>query len=93
MSLRHLTLRDFVIVPALDLALGRGFTALTGETGAGKTMIVSSLRLLSGARADAGRVRSGSQKATVEGRFRLADSADEASDTDSTDSRAADAAA
>ena len=30
MSLRHLTLRDFVIVPALDLALGRGFTALTG---------------------------------------------------------------
>ncbi|MFE0752034.1 DNA repair protein RecN [Gordonia sp. NPDC058843] len=49
-----------------------GFTVLTGETGAGKTMIVTSLHLLSGARADATRVRTGSAKATVEGRFRLA---------------------
>ncbi|NLG54517.1 MAG: DNA repair protein RecN [Rhodococcus sp.] len=46
-----------------------GLTVLTGETGAGKTMIVTSLHLLSGARADAGRVRLGANRAVVEGRF------------------------
>ncbi|WP_040790400.1 DNA repair protein RecN [Nocardia paucivorans] len=48
-----------------------GLTVLTGETGAGKTMVVTSLHLLSGARADAGRVRLGASKAVVEGRFTL----------------------
>ncbi|QIS11293.1 DNA repair protein RecN [Nocardia arthritidis] len=46
-----------------------GLTVLTGETGAGKTMVVTSLHLLSGARADAGRVRLGATRAVVEGRF------------------------
>ncbi|WP_063047365.1 DNA repair protein RecN [Nocardia pseudovaccinii] len=46
-----------------------GLTVLTGETGAGKTMVVTSLHLLSGARADAGRVRLGADRAVVEGRF------------------------
>ncbi|WP_040834835.1 DNA repair protein RecN [Nocardia brevicatena] len=46
-----------------------GLTVLTGETGAGKTMVVTSLHLLSGARADAGRVRLGASRAVVEGRF------------------------
>ncbi|NUS91415.1 MAG: DNA repair protein RecN [Nocardia sp.] len=46
-----------------------GLTVLTGETGAGKTMVVTSLHLLSGARADAGRVRLGANRAVVEGRF------------------------
>ncbi|WP_433714958.1 DNA repair protein RecN [Nocardia sp. CA-084685] len=46
-----------------------GLTVLTGETGAGKTMVVTSLHLLSGARADAGRVRLGAERAVVEGRF------------------------
>ncbi|BDE59468.1 DNA repair protein RecN [Rhodococcus hoagii] len=46
-----------------------GLTVLTGETGAGKTMVVTSLHLLSGARADAGRVRVGAARAVVEGRF------------------------
>ncbi|MBU3065761.1 DNA repair protein RecN [Nocardia sp. NEAU-G5] len=46
-----------------------GLTCLTGETGAGKTMVVTSLHLLSGARADAGRVRRGAARAVVEGRF------------------------
>ncbi|WP_330254055.1 DNA repair protein RecN [Nocardia sp. NBC_00565] len=46
-----------------------GLTVLTGETGAGKTMVVTSLHLLSGARADAGRVRLGAARAVVEGRF------------------------
>lgn len=49
-----------------------GLTVLTGETGAGKTMIVTSLHLLGGARADAGRVRVGAQRAVVEGRFSTA---------------------
>ncbi len=46
-----------------------GLTCLTGETGAGKTMVVTSLHLLGGARSDAGRVRRGAQRAVVEGRF------------------------
>ena len=46
-----------------------GLTVLTGETGAGKTMVVTGLHLLGGARADASRVRSGSERAVVEGRF------------------------
>lgn len=50
-----------------------GLTVLTGETGAGKTMVVTSLHLLSGARADAGRVRLGANRAVVEGRFTLDD--------------------
>ncbi len=48
-----------------------GFTVLTGETGAGKTMVVTSLHLLSGVRGDGDRVRAGTHRATVEGRFRL----------------------
>ena len=51
----------------------RGLTVLTGETGTGKTMVVTGLNLLSGARADANRVRSGSGRATVEGRFTTED--------------------
>jgi DNA repair protein RecN (Recombination protein N) len=51
----------------------RGFTVLTGETGTGKTMVVTGLHLLGGARADATRVRSGADRATVEGRFTTTD--------------------
>ncbi|HMZ15779.1 MAG TPA: AAA family ATPase, partial [Mycobacterium sp.] len=51
----------------------RGLTVLTGETGTGKTMVVTGLHLLGGARADATRVRSGAERAVVEGRFDTAD--------------------
>ncbi|MHA3021243.1 DNA repair protein RecN [Mycobacterium sp. BMJ-28] len=51
----------------------RGLTVLTGETGAGKTMVVTGLHLLGGARADANRVRTGAARAVVEGRFTTAD--------------------
>ncbi len=52
---------------------GRGLTVLTGETGTGKTMVVTGLLLLGGARADATRVRSGAERALVEGRFSTTD--------------------
>lgn len=51
----------------------RGLTVLTGETGAGKTMVVTGLHLLGGARADANRVRTGAERAVVEGRFTTTD--------------------
>ena len=56
-------------IASATVAFSPGLTVLTGETGAGKTMVVTSLHLLSGARADAGRVRVGAARAVVEGRF------------------------
>jgi DNA repair protein RecN (Recombination protein N) len=55
----------------------RGLTVLTGETGTGKTMVVTGLHLLGGARADATRIRSGADRAVVEGRFTTAELGDE----------------
>ena len=52
-----LWIRDVVLIEALDLSIGPGLTALTGETGAGKSIILDSLGLAVGARADAGQVR------------------------------------
>ncbi|HEX5401378.1 MAG TPA: DNA repair protein RecN [Pseudonocardiaceae bacterium] len=57
------------VIDEATLELHPGFTVLTGETGAGKTMVVTGLHLLSGGRAEASRVRSGNQRAVVEGRF------------------------
>ncbi|RZA10770.1 MAG: DNA repair protein RecN, partial [Lysobacteraceae bacterium] len=57
MSLRRIILRDFVIVRELELDLGAGFSVLTGETGAGKSILIDALQLALGARADAGVVR------------------------------------
>jgi len=50
-----LSIRDVVLIEALDLAPGRGLTALTGETGAGKSIVLDALGLATGARAEAGR--------------------------------------
>ena len=69
--LEELSISGLGVIENASAQFHEGFTVLTGETGAGKTMVVSSLHLLSGARADATRVRSGSAKATIEGRFRL----------------------
>ena len=57
--LRALSIRDYVIVERLDLELASGFTALTGETGAGKSILVDAMKLALGDRADAGVVRPG----------------------------------
>ena len=69
--LEEISIRGLGVLESATAGFPPGFTVLTGETGAGKTMIVTSLRLLSGARADAGRVRTGDERAVVEGRFRL----------------------
>jgi DNA repair protein RecN (Recombination protein N) len=67
-----LAIRDVVLIEALDLAVGPGLTVLTGETGAGKSIILDSLGLATGARADAGLVRHGSAQASVTAIFALA---------------------
>ncbi|MBU0827425.1 MAG: DNA repair protein RecN [Gammaproteobacteria bacterium] len=65
MTLRRITLRDFVIVEALELELGHGFTVLTGETGAGKSILIDALQLALGSRSDSGLVREGALKADI----------------------------
>ena len=69
MALRHLSLRDFVIVEQLELDLQTGFTALTGETGAGKSILLDALQLALGARADALVVREGASRCEVAAEF------------------------
>ena len=65
MALRRIALRDFVIVQALEVELESGFTVLTGETGAGKSILIDALQLTLGARADSGVVREGATKADL----------------------------
>ena len=65
----ELSVRDLGVIAELRLLLGPGMTALTGETGAGKTLVVDAIELLVGGRADPMLVRSGADEARVEGRF------------------------
>jgi len=71
--LQELHIESLGVIESLDLVLGPGFMALTGETGAGKTMLVEAISLLVGARADPVVVRAGATEARVEGRFVIAD--------------------
>ena len=70
--LTELRIRNFAIIESVTLPLGKGFNVLSGETGAGKSIIVGALGLLLGERASADLVRSGADKATVEGVFDIA---------------------
>ena len=63
--LQSLSIRDFVIVDQLDLDFHPGFTVLTGETGAGKSILVDALSLALGARGEGGITRAGSEKAEI----------------------------
>jgi DNA repair protein RecN (Recombination protein N) len=67
--LRRLSLRDFVIVPTLELEFRSGFTVLSGETGAGKSILIDALQLALGSRGDAGVVREGAQRAEIAAEF------------------------
>lgn len=69
MALRRIALRDFVIVRALELDLSPGFTVLTGETGAGKSILIDALQLALGNRADAGAIREGAERLDVSAEF------------------------
>jgi DNA repair protein RecN (Recombination protein N) len=69
----ELRVRDLGVIEDVSLGLGPGMTALTGETGAGKTLLVEALELLLGGRADPTLVRAGAQEAFVEGRFETGD--------------------
>jgi DNA repair protein RecN (Recombination protein N) len=69
MSLKRIALRDFVIVRELDLDLSAGFSVLTGETGAGKSILIDALQLALGARAESGVVREGAVRADISAEF------------------------
>ena len=71
--LAEIRIESLGAISAATAEFDRGLTVLTGETGAGKTMVVTGLHLLGGARADASRVRSGAGRAVVEGRFGTAE--------------------
>lgn len=75
--LNHLHIRNFAIVPTLDLDVCEGFTAITGETGAGKSILVDALGLLLGDRSDAAWVRPGAERADLTAVFSV-DSNDKA---------------
>ncbi len=67
--LKHLTINNYVLIESLDIDMEAGFSVMTGETGAGKSIILGALGLLMGQRADAGSIMPGAAKCTVEGIF------------------------
>ncbi len=71
--LTQIRLKDFAVVSANELALAQGFTVVTGETGAGKSLLVDALLCLTGARAEAGMVRHGAERAELAAEFDLSD--------------------
>lgn len=89
--LNHLHIHNFAIVPTLDLEIQAGFTAITGETGAGKSILVDALGLLLGERSDATWVRAGAERAELSAEFSVKHNREarqwlEASDLSSDDS-------
>ena len=71
MSLKRIVLRDFVIVSELDLEWSKGFTVLTGETGAGKSILIDALQLVTGGRADVNVIREGASRTDVSAEFEV----------------------
>lgn len=72
--LRHLYIKDFTLIDQLDIDFYPGFSVITGETGAGKSIILGALGLLLGNRADVKQIKNGEKKCVIEAYFDLADS-------------------
>ena len=72
--LRHLYIKDFTLIDQLDIDFYPGFSVITGETGAGKSIILGALGLLLGNRADVKQIKNGEKKCVIEAHFDLADS-------------------
>src|ERR1700759_1575791 len=73
--LAGLSIRDVVLIERLSLNFAAGLTVLTGETGAGKSILLDALSLALGERADSGLVRTGADQASVTAEFRLSENA------------------
>ena len=73
-SLRELTIRNLGVIDSAEVEFKSGLTVITGETGAGKTMVLTALNLILGGKADSDFVRSGQERLLVSGRFELVDS-------------------
>jgi len=69
--LSELRIQDFAIIDDLTMELGPGFIIFTGETGAGKSIIIDAVEMILGGRAEIVNIRSGSEKALIEGTFRV----------------------
>lgn len=69
--LESISIRNYVLIDSLDIDFGKGFSTLTGETGAGKSIILGAIGLLSGQRADSKSIRHGADRCTVEGHFNI----------------------
>ena len=67
--LTRLTVKDYVLIDSVELDLDRGFTVLTGETGAGKSIVLGAISLILGGRSDAGNIRAGSNRADIVAEF------------------------
>ena len=76
--LKHLYIKNFTLIDELDIELHRGFSVITGETGAGKSIILGAIGLLLGQRADSKSIKSGSDKCVIEAHFDLSNYAMEA---------------
>ncbi|SIN77402.1 DNA replication and repair protein RecN [Sulfurivirga caldicuralii] len=71
--LSQLTIRNLAVIKQVDISFETGFTALTGETGAGKSILLDALGLIAGNRADSGMVRHGEKRADIQAEFTIAD--------------------
>ncbi len=72
--LRFLNIQDFVIIDRMEMEFVPGFTVLTGETGAGKSILIDALSLALGERGDAGEVRNGSKRPEISAEFDVSES-------------------
>ena len=69
--LRHLYIKNFTLIDQLDIDFHTGFSVITGETGAGKSIILGAIGLLLGNRADSKQIKRGEKKCTIEAHFDL----------------------